>query len=92
VEIVRREKLELLVTGSLSDDNLIQLTLTSAVGLILGEPPVVVLTLTPSTHFLNRDPNAVACGVLQGTFTAARLITARREQTGHSTFSCAFIL
>jgi hypothetical protein len=48
MEIVRREELVLLVIGSLSDENLIQLTLTSAVGRIIGVPTVVVLTLTPS--------------------------------------------
>ena len=39
----RREELVLVVTGSLSDDKLIQLTF--AVGCILGVPTVAVLTL-----------------------------------------------
>ena len=43
--MMRREELLLLVTGSLSDDKLIQLTF--AVGCLLGVPTVVVLTLLP---------------------------------------------
>ena len=51
--MMRREELVLLVTGSLSDDKLIQLTF--AVGCILGVPTVVVLTLLPLL-VLNGNP------------------------------------
>jgi hypothetical protein len=71
----------LLVTGSLSDNKLIQLT--SAVGCILGVPTVVVLTILLLP---------VACSLLQATSTAARPMTVRREPTGHSTLAGTFIL
>ena len=60
--MMRREELVLLVTGSLSDDKLIQLTF--AVGCILGVPTVVVLTFLP-LPVLNGGPMllpVVYCG------------------------------
>jgi fumarate reductase subunit D len=87
--MMRREELVQLITGSLSDDKLIQLTF--AVGCILGVPTVAVLTL-PLLPVLNGGPILLPVGLLQATSTVARLMAVCREPTGHSTLTGTFIL